>query len=75
MSIGEAAQEELNRDGKPVVITADTDGNVFAVIGTVARALKNHDCAAAARDFKNRALHASDYDHVLRISMEYVEFE
>ena len=49
------------------------DGNVFAIIGCVQRALKQAGQDAQARKFVQRAFAAHSYDEVLRLCFEYVE--
>jgi hypothetical protein len=49
------------------------DGNVFAVIGAVRRALRNAGQAERAREFVERAGTAGSYDEVLRLCFEYVD--
>ena len=50
-----------------------TDGNVFAIIGTVARALRRDVGAAAANAFTSAALACGSYDAVLRLAMATVD--
>jgi hypothetical protein len=49
------------------------DGNVFAVIGAVRRALRNAGQADRAREFVERAGAAGSYDEVLRLCFEYAD--
>lgn len=51
----------------------ETDGNVFAIIGTVSRALVKAKQADKAVEFKQRAFAAKSYDEVLQLCFEYVE--
>jgi len=53
-----------------------TDGNAFSVIGAVSGALrksKDHKSQVAA--FQQEAMAADDYDHMLRICMEWVNIK
>jgi hypothetical protein len=58
---------------KPVCRLVGGDGNVFAVIGSVRRALKNAGQVDRAKEFVARAYHAQGYDEVLAMVHEYVE--
>jgi hypothetical protein len=49
------------------------DGNVFAIIGRVARALRRAGHADAAKIFAETAMAAHSYDAVLRLVMETVD--
>lgn len=48
------------------------DGNAFAILGAVKRALKESGHGDVADDFIAEAT-AGDYDHLLRTAMKYVE--
>ncbi len=50
-----------------------TDGNAFAVIGAVTRALRREVGADAAAEFQADALDAESYDALLRLAMSTVE--
>lgn len=47
------------------------DGNAFAIIGRVSKAINRVD-KTAADEFTQKCFSADDYSHVLRICMEYV---
>ena len=49
------------------------DGNVFNIIGIVAKALRKAGFAQLATEYTNACFGGSSYDEVLRITMEYVE--
>ena len=58
-----------------VVQLSGTDGNAFAVIGTVSRALRRAGIADdAMRSFYDEIM-ASDYDNVLATAMRWVTVE
>ncbi len=60
---------------KPTVKLIDQDGNAFAVMGRVKKALR---CAGADKEYIDRYLSeatSGDYDHMLVVSMEYVDVE
>jgi len=49
------------------------DGNVYVVLGTCIRALERAGFRDEAAELKRRVMtEAEDYDHALRICMEYV---
>ena len=58
---------------KPEVQRTGTDGNVFAIIGTVARTLRNVGMKAEATELTNKALSSESYDAVLRLAMTYCD--
>lgn len=58
---------------KPRVELLGTDGNVFNVIGLVAKALKEAGQPDKATEFTKRAFKAHSYDEVLVLLQEYVE--
>ena len=62
-------------DEKPRVELVGTDGNVFAIIGKVHRALKRAGQTDKATEFINRATSAKSYDEVLQLVFEYVEVD
>lgn len=65
-------KEPLN---KPIVQLLGQDGNAFAIMGRVKQALKS---AGADKEYINKYLSeatSGDYDHLIVVSMEYVEVE
>ena len=65
-------KEPLN---KPTVILIEEDGNAFAIMGSVKKALRR---AGADQEYIDRYLSeatSGDYDHLLVVSMEYVNVE
>jgi len=58
---------------KPKVVLIGEDGNAFAILGRVSKALRN---AGADQEyinqFRNEAT-SEDYDHLLATVMEYVD--
>lgn len=58
---------------KPV-IRGPIDGNAFAIMGAVITALKHAGQGDKIAEYQRRATSA-DYDNLLRVSMEYVEFD
>ena len=60
---------------KPTVKLIGQDGNAFAIMGNVKRALKH---AGADKDYIDEYLKeatSGDYDHLLTVSMKYVNVE
>jgi len=51
------------------------DGNVFAIIGRVSRALKRAGHREAANEFVEKAISSKSYDEVLCLVMEYVDID
>lgn len=60
---------------KPKCKLIGTDGNVFAIIGTVSNCLNKAGFKKEASEFKNRAFSSKSYDDVLQIVTKYVEVE
>jgi hypothetical protein len=60
---------------KPVVRLLGEDGNAFAILGAVRKAMKR---AGADKEYieqyTNQAT-AGNYDHLLQVTMQYVEVE
>jgi len=57
---------------KPEVKLVGEDGNAFAIMGRVQRALKQ---AGADKEYIDKYLNeatSGDYDHLLQVTMEYV---
>jgi hypothetical protein len=50
------------------------DGNAFAILGKVQKALKRAGEKDAANDFMQEAM-SGDYDHLLQTAMKYVSVE
>jgi hypothetical protein len=48
------------------------DGNAFAILGRVSKALKRSGQREAADEYMARAT-AGDYNHLLQVTMEYVD--
>jgi len=60
---------------KPTVKLIGKDGNAFSIMGRVKKALRR---AGADREYIDRYLNAAtsgDYDHLLVVSMKYVDVE
>ena len=60
---------------KPRCKLIGEDGNVFAIIGSVSRALKEAGQQDKAVEFQQRAFKAKSYDEVLAMLDDYVEVE
>lgn len=50
-----------------------TDGNAFAIIGKVVREMKRAGVASPIIEIYRDEAMASDYDHLLRVTMHYVD--
>lgn len=57
---------------KVTVKLVGEDGNAFAILGRVSKALKQSGQPEAAAEYMEKAT-AGDYDHLLRVTMEYVD--
>ena len=57
---------------KVAVQLSGTDGNAFAVIGAVTKALKRGGHTDLVEKFTKEAM-SGDYDHLLQTAMAYVE--
>lgn len=53
----------------------DTDGNAFAILGTVQRALRRAGLPQEERDEFLAEATAGDYDHLLQTVMAWVEVD
>jgi hypothetical protein len=49
------------------------DGNAFAIIGRVSKALKRAGLEKEAEEFKQKAMACPSYDALLMLVLEYVE--
>jgi hypothetical protein len=57
----------------PTVKLVGTDGNAFAIMGRVIKALQK---AGADKEYTNKYMNeamSGDYDHLLGVSMEYID--
>ena len=60
---------------KPVVKLTGRDGNAFTILGSVKHALR---CAGADKEYIDKYLNeatSGDYNHLLAVSMKYVDVE
>ena len=60
---------------KPAVQLTGEDGNVFAIIGRVSKALRRAGLPQVAEEFSKKAMSSGSYDEVLRLCFDYVEVE
>lgn len=58
---------------KPKVKLVGTDGNIFAVIGRCARALKQAGQPDKAKEMTEAAFKARSYHEALGVCMQYVD--
>lgn len=61
--------------GKPKTNLAGEDGNIFAILGRVGRALRQAGMADEAKEMFDRITNCGDYYESLNIISEYVETE
>ncbi|MHB8107774.1 MAG: hypothetical protein ACYDH4_10175 [Candidatus Cryosericum sp.] len=64
---------EVSGNMKPECQLTESDGNVFAIMGNVRRALKRAGQTKEADEFLAKARACGSYDEVLRLCEEYVE--
>ena len=69
-------EETLRRPGLPdgmkvVVKLVGEDGNAFAILGRVSKALRRAGMPEKAEEYLARAT-AGDYNHLLAVTLEYV---
>jgi len=60
---------------KPTVKLIGQDGNAFFILGTVREALKKAGATKEYIDQYMKEAKSGDYNHLLRVTMEYVEVE
>jgi len=70
--INDGSSESKNSE-LPKCKLVGTDGNVFAVIGTVMRALRMAGLRDRATEFSKRAMACRSYDDVLGLCFEFVD--
>lgn len=58
---------------KPTCEIVGTDGNVFAVIGTVSKTLRRAGLFEQAKEWSEKAMCCGSYDEVLRLMFDYVD--
>lgn len=58
---------------KPKVKLIGTDGNAFALMGRVRKALNDANLQDQAKDFNEKAFQCESYDALLRLIGNYVE--
>ena len=59
---------------KPKVKLVGEDGNAFAIMGRVQQALKQAGLQEQAEQYVEEATQG-DYDHLLQVTMKYVDIE
>lgn len=59
---------------KPKVKLTGEDGNAFIIIGKVSKALRKAGLGDQVEEYQNKAT-SGDYDHLLQVTMEYVDVE
>jgi len=69
------APDHNSQPRKPPCQLVGTDGNVFAVIGAVGRALRSAGLHDRAAEFQRRAFGAHSYDEVLALCFDFVDVQ
>jgi hypothetical protein len=60
---------------KPVLKVANLDGNIFAVMGAAAKALKRNGQGDKVDEMIQRVTSSDNYHAALAVIMDYVDFE
>jgi len=58
---------------KPQVQIIGEDGNAFTILGKVRRSMVDHGCDKEYIEKYMEEAMSGDYDHLLRVTMEYCE--
>jgi len=69
----DGSKENEMVSGKPVV-RGHVDGNAFAVMGAVTKALRRAGQGDLVTEYLARAMEG-DYNHLLAVSLDYVDFD
>lgn len=59
---------------KPTVKLIDENGNAFVIMGKVCAALRKTGMADKIKEYQEKAT-SGDYEHLLQVTMEYVDVE
>lgn len=73
ISKDKVVQRGTHMESKPTV-EGPVDGNAFAIIGAVSKALRSAGQSAKIPGYLEKA-QSGDYNHLLTISREYVNFK
>lgn len=65
----------MNTEKKPRCKLVGEDGNAFAIMGRVSRALKNAGLREKEAEFTQKAIKQPSYGALLSLCDEYVEIE
>lgn len=60
---------------KPTCKLIGTDGNVFSIIGLVAKTLRRANMIDKAKEFTSKAFQSGSYNNVLQLCDDYVDIE
>ena len=55
------------------LVLVGTDGNAFAIIGNVSKALKRAGYPEKAKEFQTKAFQSDSYDALLTLCCDYVD--
>lgn len=61
-------------DSKPTLDARNLDGNAFAILGAVKKALQKAGQGDKVDKYMDEAM-SGDYDHLLAVSQDYVDFD
>lgn len=65
----------MKKPNEKPVISSDINGNAFAVMGAVRKALKRAGADKEYIDKYTKEATSGDYDDMLQVTMKYVDFE
>ena len=60
---------------KPAVKLAGEDGNAFAIIGRVSKALNRAGYLDKAAEWQDKAMSCESYDHLLNLVFDYADVD
>ena len=60
---------------KPAVRMVGEDGNAFAIIGRVSKALKRAGYPDKAKEWQAAAMSCESYDHLLNLTWDYADVD
>ena len=70
---GEEVRTMASKTEKPECQLTGEDGNAFAIIGRVSRALKQAGQPERAKEWTSKAMDCDSFDALLQLAFDYVE--